>query len=1170
MEHFLQQLQTIPEAAELIRRVDGGGCPAAVSGLQPVQRACVGAAVARGTGRPAVFVCGDEREARQLTADLAALTAQAPVLLLSREWQFRPGAVSSRDWERSRLAALYALANGDAAVTVATADALMARTLPPELLLSLSMTLEAGGQADLKQLTGRLLAAGYTRCDQVEGVGQFALRGGILDVFSPLMDQPVRCEFFDDEIDSMGTFDPATQRRTANVTSALLLPAAEVLPRSAEGGLEGLGETLLRLADKLAKKQKTETTVARLREDGERLKNGAVPGGMDRYLAAVYPKVTAGVHYLPGDAVVFLCESGRVDERVKNALLQNKQDTEALLEAGLLAGDYAKLLLSGEELYAALEDFPVIMADSLPTSRHPLKPRGLLTMNARQLSSYGGSLETAVTDLEHYRANGSAVLVLCAGESRAHNLHRLLEERGIPAAVDLKNAAMPKAGEVRISLGALSAGCEWPYLKLAVLTEGQLTAPTQKRLKLKKESNRQKIQSYTDLSPGDLVVHVHHGVGRFAGIQRMPVDGVEKDYIKIDYAGGDCLYVPVTQLDLVSKYIGGGEDQERQKLNKLGGTEWARQKTKAKKAAKDLAKGLTQLYAERQRRPGFAFSPDSPWQREFEDAFPYAETDDQLRAIEEIKKDMEKPRPMDRLLCGDVGYGKTEVALRAVMKCVLDGKQAAILVPTTVLAQQHYATACGRFKDFPVKIEVLSRFTTAKEQKRILDAAKRGAVDLLIGTHKLLQKGVEFKDLGLLIIDEEQRFGVTHKERLKEMSRQVDVLTLSATPIPRTLNMALSGLRDMSTIEEPPADRQPVQTYVLEHDWAILEDAMRKELSRGGQIYYLHNRVESIDLTASRIQKMLGPEVRIVTGHGKMGEQELSSVMQAMVDGEADVLVCTTIIETGIDIPNVNTLIIEDADKMGLAQLHQIRGRIGRSARRAYAYLTYRRGKILQETAAKRLSAIREYVEFGSGFKIAMRDLEIRGAGNLLGPEQSGYLMSVGYDLYLKLLEEAVLEERGEEKQIETECSADLTVNANIPERYVPAAEQRMDLYRRIAAIRSDDDASDLLDEMLDRYGEAPKSVLALLDVALLRSAAAKAGVSDISQKKDVLKFTLGVFRPEALVSVCSLAKYKYRLTLAAGETPALSLKLKPGADVLESAMALVEDLKLASQANPS
>ena len=1164
MEHFLQQLAAIPEVAELIRRVDGGGCPAAVTGLQPVQRACVGAAVARASRRSAVFVCGDEREVRQLAGDLETLMGVRPVILLSREWQLRPGAVASREWERSRLAALYDMARGEAAVVVATADALMQRTLPPKLLNSLAVTLKTGGRADLKVLAESLLSAGYTRCDQVEGVGQFALRGGILDVFSPLMDQPVRCEFFDDEIDSMGSFDPATQRRTANVTSALLLPAAEVLPSAVPGGAADLAERLLRLAEKLEKKSRTVETAAQLREDAQRLQNGAEVGGLDRYLAAVYPKAAAGVHYLPAESLVFLCESGRVDERVKNTLLQNKQDVEALLEAGVMAGEYGKLLLSAEELYTALEDHPVVMMESLPTSRRPLVPRGLLGMTARQLSSYGGSLETAVTDLEHYRGSGSAVLVLCGGESRANNLQRLLEERRIPAVLDLKNAGMPEPGEVRISMGALSAGCEWPTIHLAVLTEGQLTGTVRKRAKLKKESSRQKIQSYTDLSPGDLVVHVHHGVGRFAGIQRMPVDGVEKDYIKIDYAGGDCLYVPVTQLDQVSKYIGGGEDQERARLNKLGGTEWAKQKTRAKKAAKDLAKGLTQLYAERQKRPGFAFSPDSPWQQEFEEAFPYAETDDQLRAIAEIKADMERPRPMDRLLCGDVGYGKTEVALRAVMKCVLDGKQAAILVPTTVLAQQHYATAVGRFRDFPVKIEVLSRFTTAKEQKRILSAARSGGVDLLIGTHKLLQKSVEFKDLGLLIIDEEQRFGVTHKERLKEISRQVDVLTLSATPIPRTLNMALSGLRDMSTIEEPPADRQPVQTYVLEHDWALLEDAMRRELSRGGQVYYLHNRVETIDLTASRIQKLLGPEVRVVTGHGKMGERELSAVMQAMVDGEADILVCTTIIETGIDIPNVNTLIIEDADRMGLSQLHQIRGRIGRSVRRAYAYLTFRRGKVLQENAAKRLAAIREYVEFGSGFKVAMRDLEIRGAGNLLGPEQSGYLMTVGYDLYLKLLEEAVLEEQGQEKQIETECSADLTVNAHIPDRYVPSPEQRMDLYRRIAAIRSDEDASDLLDEMLDRYGEAPKSVLALLDVALLRAAAARSGVADISQRKDVLKFTLGVFRPEALVTVCGLHKYKGRLTIAAGDTPALTLKLSPGADVLETARTLVEDLRLA------
>ena len=1168
MEQFLKTLNTIPEVAELVRRVEEGGCPAEVSGLQPVHRAEVGAAVAWAARRPAVFVCGDEREAQTLAADLRSLTGQTPVVLLAREWQFHPGTVSSRAWEQNRLAALYALAMEEAPITVATADGLMARTLPKQLLTDAAVTLKTGGQLDLKALTARLAACGYTRCDQVEGVGQFALRGGILDVFSPLMEQPVRCELFDDEIDSLGLFDPGTQRRTKNVDTALLLPAAEVLPHSAEGGLSGLADTLEALAGKLVKKQKTETIAATLRSDAEGFRNGRVPGGLDRYLAAIHPDLTCGVDYLPPDAIVFLSESGRVDERVKHTLLQVKQDTEALIEAGVMAGEYARLTLSDRELYDRLADFPVIMEDSLPTSRLPLRPRGLMGMRAKQLSSYGGSLETAVTDMSHYRDTGSAILVLCGGETRAKNLHRILEDKGIPAAMDLEGKAMPVPGEVRITIGALSAGSEFPQLKLAVLTEGQLLAVAKKKQKLRKETNRQKLQSYTDLTPGDLVVHVHHGIGRFAGIQKMPVDGVEKDYIKIDYAGGDCLYVPVTQLDLVSKYIGGGEDaQEHTRLNRLGGTEWTRQKSKAKAAVKDLAKGLIQLYAERARQPGYAFSPDSAWQQEFEDAFEYEETGDQLRAIEEIKKDMERPRPMDRLLCGDVGYGKTEVALRAVMKCILDGKQAAILVPTTVLAQQHYATAMSRFRSFPVNIEVLSRFTTSKEQKRILQELAEGGVDLIVGTHKLIQKSVRFHDLGLLVIDEEQRFGVTHKERLREMAKQVDTLTLSATPIPRTLNMALSGLRDMSTIEEPPKDRQPVQTYVLEHDWAILEDAMRKELARGGQVYYLHNRVETIDLTASRIQKLLGPEVHIVTGHGKMSEQELSGVMQAMVDGQADILVCTTIIETGIDIPNVNTLIIEDADRMGLAQLHQIRGRIGRRARRAYAYLTYRRGKVLQENAAKRLAAIREYVEFGSGFRIAMRDLEIRGAGNLLGPEQSGYLMSVGYDLYLKLLEEAVLEEKGEARSTVPDCTADLTVNANIPERYVASAEQRMDIYRRIAAIRSEEDSADVLDELIDRYGEPPKPVLALLDVALLRSAAVKAGVSDITQKGEKLRLTLGAFLPAALVRVVNLPKYKYRLALSAGEIPCLTLTLKPGEEVLDAALTLVEDLRLSMTA---
>ncbi len=594
------------------------------------------------------------------------------------------------------------------------------------------------------------------------------------------------------------------------------------------------------------------------------------------------------------------------------------------------------------------------------------------------------------------------------------------------------------------------------------------------------------------------------------------------------------------------------------KLNKLGGDQWQKAKAKAKAAAKDLAQGLIQLYAARKRLPGYAFSADTPWQNEFEESFEYTETDDQLRCIAEIKQDMESPTPMDRLLCGDVGFGKTEVALRAAMKAILDGKQVAILVPTTVLAQQHYVTAMKRFSTFPVNIDVLSRFRTASQQKKTLYDLSVGKVDLIIGTHKLLQKGIQFKDLGLLIVDEEQRFGVTHKERLKELSKGVDVLTLSATPIPRTLNMALSGLRDMSTIEEPPGDRYPVQTFVLEHDDRLLDDAIRRELDRGGQVYYLHNRVESIDQTAARL-KARHPGAEIAVAHGKMNEEQLGDVMQRMADGEIQILVCTTIIETGIDIPNVNTLIIEDADKLGLAQLHQIRGRVGRSSRHAFAYLTFRRGKVLSEVAEKRLNAIREFAEFGSGFKIAMRDLEIRGAGDLLGAEQSGHMMSVGYDMYLKLLEDAVLEEQGGQKNPEPECTADLSVTANISKTYVPSGEQRMDLYRRMAAIRSEEDSEELLDEIVDRYGDPPKGVMNLVAIALLRAKASAAGICKIEQKADTVTVSTEILDFPAVSAVCAEPEYKGRSFFSAGEKPMLSLKLKKGEDPLKATQELVK-----------
>ena len=752
-------------------------------------------------------------------------------------------------------------------------------------------------------------------------------------------------------------------------------------------------------------------------------------------------------------------------------------------------------------------------------------------------------------------------LVLCGTRRRAELLQQLLHEKGLSAFLCIPLTTLPKPGQILLTEGTLPFGMEYPLSKLAVLTEGQLIArgePRRKPAKKTGSTNRQKLNSFTDLTPGDLVVHENYGIGRFVSMEQIRVDGAVKDYIKIAYQGSDTLFVPATQLDLVSKYIGGGGEDSSVKLNKIGSDAWQKTKAKARKAAKDMAGELIQLYAARKRQSGYAFSADAPWQKEFEDNFPYPETDDQLRCIADIKHDMESPIPMDRLLCGDVGFGKTEVALRAVMKAVMDGKQVAILVPTTVLAQQHYQTAVARFRGFPVTIDVLSRFRTPKMQQQTLQKLRAGSVDLIIGTHKLLQKTVQFKDLGLLIVDEEQRFGVSHKERLKEISKGVDVLTLSATPIPRTLNMALSGIRDMSTIEQPPADRYPVQTFVMEYSEPIIDDAIRREIERGGQVYYLHNRTETIDQCAAAIKRRI-PGISVGVAHGQMGEDALGDVMQSMAEGEIQVLVCTTIIETGLDIPNANTLIIENADRFGLSQLHQLRGRVGRSTRHAYAYFTYRPEKNLTEVAEKRLSAIRDFAEFGSGFKIAMRDLEIRGAGNLLGAEQSGHMSSVGYDMYLKLLDEAVLEEKGEAPKA-PECTADLNVTANVDKDYVSRGEERMDLYRRMAAIRSQEDADDLLDEIVDRYGEPPKGVLNLIDIALLRAKARQVGIKDIRQKSGDVLFTLSNLNFEAVGALCSDPDYKQRVTfLASAKEPTLRFKLANGVDSLKQSRLFVE-----------
>ena len=1162
MNILINQIFENKEAAALPGLLESGGLPALVSGLSAVHRANLAAALRDRSGLPLVVICPDDTAAENFANDLQAMLHSQALSLGMRDFTFYPAEAASRQAEQKRLATLYALAEGTAELITVSVSGLMQRTMPPETLRRAAFVISDSGNYAIEDIEDALLRCGYARTAQVEGPGQFARRGGILDFFSPADRDPVRVEFWGDEIDSMGYFDVSDQRRTEAIHRCTILPAAETLPSLTVGGIETLCREIESFAERFAKKRSSEnaaTLAATLRGDAERLRGGVVLSDADRYLPVIYAPAS-GLDYLPENALIVLDQPARCAERARDYMKQLTEDLRELQKKGQVAVSAEGFYTSWDALLKRLGDFPVYMADAFTVGRPPLPPRTLASIPAKQLPSYAGSAQAAAEDVKLYLKQDYRVVVLAGDERRAKVLQDFFREHEIRAMLYPEISKLPPYGGVFIGIGSLSAGIEYPGLKLAILTDAQLIRRRSKKASGKKKlpANRQRIESYADLSVGDYVVHENHGIGRFAGIVKMTVDGFEKDYIKLNYAGTDSLYVPATQLDLVSKYTGGGEERPV-KLSKMGGTDWAKTRSRAKSAAKDMAKKLIALYAERQRLPGYAFSPDSEWQREFEENFGYTETDDQLRCVAEIKQDMESSVPMDRLLCGDVGFGKTEVALRAVMKCVLDGKQAAILVPTTVLAQQHYQTALQRFFGFPVNIGVLSRFKTGGQSSKTLSDLAQGKLDLIIGTHRLLSKDVKFKDLGLLVVDEEQRFGVTHKEHIKELSRGVDVLTLSATPIPRTLNMAMSGIRDMSSIEEPPEDRLPVQTFVMEHDWGVITDAIRREIQRGGQVYYLHNRIDDIERTALRLMDLL-KDVTVAVAHGKMDKTMLASVMDDVASGEVQVLVCTTIIETGIDIPNVNTLIIEDADKLGLAQLHQIRGRVGRSTRRASAYLTFRRDKVFTEIAEKRLSAIRDFAAFGSGFKIAMRDLEIRGAGNLLGAEQSGHMIDVGYDMYMKLLSEAVLEARGVPVPQRAECSADLAVAASIPERYIPSSEQRMDLYRRIALIRTEEEADDLTDELIDRFGDPPPGVNALIHVALLRGEAGKAGITDISQKQGYLRFTVEEFNMEKVSLLYARPEYKGRLRVEAGSKPCLSLRIKAKGRVIDEARRFVSD----------
>ncbi len=1086
-------LAALPVYKNVCADLRAGHGSVSVIGLAHIHKAVFAAGLRQSLKRRVAVLTADEAEAARMVEDLRALGLRVEYLP-AREITLRPTESASREYEQMRLGTLATLAEGNYDAVVACVEAAIQYTIPPDTLLSRTLELTAGAVLPVRDLPAALSAAGYERCAQIEGVGQFAVRGGIVDVYPADSAAPVRIELWGDTVDTIAAFDLLSQRRTESLEAVAIPPAAEI----ACDDPAALAVRLTELAGAQRGRMAAEVK-KNLLADADRLRGGVQPASMDPYISLLYAPATL-FDYLR-DALLVASEPAKLKERVRTTHWQLEQDVESLLAEGHLCRELTTHLLEWNDVVRRVEQGSGLLLDAFARAQGDIRPAAIYSVNARQLPVWSGRVDLLAEDLRDCLDRKLACVVLAGGEEKAAQvLAEDLQKAGIPA-IYAKAPEKPVKGQALVTTGGLSAGLELPDAALAVITHGRVAAA--KRTRRRKQNKGLDIHSLSELQVGDYVVHSAHGIGVYQGVHQMEVQGVVKDYIKLEYAKGDTLYVPVTQLDLVSKYIGTKEDATV-KLHRLGGQEWQKAKTRVRSAVKDIARQLIALYGKRMASPGYAFGPDEEWQYDFERHFEYAETEDQLRCIDEIKSDMERPIPMDRLLCGDVGFGKTEVALRAAFKCVTEGKQCALLVPTTILAFQHYNTILKRFEGFPVHVEMLSRFRTAKQQAETVHKLKSGAVDIVVGTHRLLSADVQFHDLGLFIVDEEQRFGVSQKERIKELTPNVDVLTLSATPIPRTLNMAMSGIRDMSVIEEAPQDRRPVQTYVLEQDAGVIADAIRRELRRDGQVYYLHNRIDNIDMCAAAIHARV-PEARLAVAHGRMSEEELSEIWRQVLEHEVDVLVCTTIIETGVDIPNVNTLIIENADRYGLSQLHQLRGRVGRSSRRAYAYLTFTRGKELSDVAEKRLEAMREFTEFGAGFKIAMRDMEIRGAGNLLGAQQHGHMEAVGYDMYLKLLSEAVEEEKGQPAAAQVDCLVDLPVSAHIPENYIGDNAQRLEIYRRIADIRTDEDSMDVYDELIDRFGEPPAAVQGLIDVALLRNTAAACGIREIREQGGTL-----------------------------------------------------------------
>jgi transcription-repair coupling factor (superfamily II helicase) len=1069
--------------------------PVALFGASGTAGAAYISAIAEGCKTPFVIVTKDDRSAAKLFEDMSFFSSEC-ILFNSRDLTLRPLESFSRQYEYSRISTLGNIVGNRRKIVIASAERALMLTMPKENFLKNTMTVRQDDKLERDELINKLVSAGYVHRDMVEGPGQFAVRGDIVDLYTPDMNTPVRIEFWSDDIDRINTFDISSQRRLEKIEKVHISPAKEVLFPSVDSALKILHEFRNslkgRAKDGFDKASEKEIAI---------LKAGIMPQSMDKFISICYERKATLFDYMPDCTIVLY---GWFETKDYFSQIQNLQKDEihALQQEGILSRQMDEYYKPIEYLVDLCKQNSTVVCEDFVRTTHGFPLSEIVSVNVNMRGTWNGEYRVLADDLKALVARAYKTVVLAGTEKAAENLALDLEKIDISAQF-LKNDTLLNEGTVYVCAGHVLSGFELPAQKLCLLTGQKLNVSVRKKINKK---NNDAIKSIDQINKGDYVVHQNYGLGIYEGVHSISMQSVTKDYLLIKFRGKDSLYVPVTQLDLISRYVN-FKDGENVKLSKLGSDSWNKTKRRAKKATEEMAKDLIELYRARENTKGYQFDADTEWQRDFEARFPYEETADQLKSTSEIKKDMESPYPMDRLLCGDVGVGKTEVALRAAFKAVMSGKQVAILVPTTVLAWQHYNTIIGRMGSFPINVQMLSRFRTPRQRKATVKDINQGVADIVVGTHALIQKNVKFKNLGLLIVDEEQRFGVAQKEKLVSNFHGVDVLTLSATPIPRTLSMALNGIRDMSFIEQPPIDRVPIETYVTEYSPGTVAAALNRELNRGGQCYYLHNRVESIDSAAQRVGIMC-PDARIGIAHGQMDERSLSEVWQRLINGQIDILVCTTIIETGVDVPNCNTLIIEDSDKMGLAQLYQIRGRVGRSTRKAYAYFTFRRDKALSEVAVKRLNAIKEFTSFGSGYKIAMRDLQIRGAGSVLGKTQSGFMTKVGYDLYMKLLNQAISLQKGELiKSEKSDCVIDIAMDAFIPEDYIKATQNRIEAYKKIASLENEEDKDDLIDELLDRYGDVPQSVLGLMDISILRVKAAAVGITEIKQIKNNLMF---------------------------------------------------------------